>query len=233
MSIPPRLKELHPELTRWRRDLHQHPQTAFEETYASEFISNRLTEMGIPISRGLAKTGVVGSIVGRHHAKCDTQAIGLRADIDALDILEATGLPYASIYPGKMHACGHDGHTTMLLGAAKYLSETRNFAGTVHVIFQPADKRNQTIPVVILGRMFTRMVETKLFERVIELAVVTRRARRIKIVRVGSASALMWHHMIRHNLEGMHYPVLLGVGSLRSELIRSDSSLKGSENFFG
>ena len=118
MSVPARLQELHPELTRWRRELHQHPQTAFEETFASEFISQRLTEMGITPHRGLAKTGVVGTLQGRQPAQGEVRAIGLRADIDALDITEETGLPYASIYPGKMHACGHDGHTTMLLGAA-------------------------------------------------------------------------------------------------------------------
>jgi len=156
MTIPARIRELHPELTRWRRELHQHPQTAFEETFASEFIANRLTEMGIPISRGLAKTGVVGTIVGRQPGAGETKSIGLRADIDALDIHEATGLPYASIYPGKMHACGHDGHTTMLLGAAHYLAETRNFAGTVHVIFQPAEENEGG------GRV---MVEEGLFDQ--------------------------------------------------------------------
>jgi amidohydrolase len=156
MMVPARLRELHPELTRWRQELHQHPQTAFEETFASEFISKRLTEMGIPIVRGLAKTGVVGSITGRQAATGPTQAIGLRADIDALDITEATGLPYASVNPGKMHACGHDGHTTMLLGAAKYLAETRNFAGTVHVIFQPAEENEGG------GRV---MVEEGLFDK--------------------------------------------------------------------
>lgn len=156
MTIPARIRELHPELTRWRRELHQHPQTAFEETFASEFIANRLTEMGIPISRGLAKTGVVGTIVGRQPGAGETKSIGLRADIDALDIHEATGLPYASIYPGKMHACGHDGHTTMLLGAAHYLAATRNFAGTVHVIFQPAEENEGG------GRV---MVEEGLFDQ--------------------------------------------------------------------
>ncbi|MDB5385643.1 MAG: putative hydrolase, partial [Planctomycetaceae bacterium] len=148
--------EWHPELTRWRRDLHQHPQPAFEETFASEFIATRLTEMGIPVSRGWAKTGVVGSIVGKQPGSGETRAIGLRADIDALDITEATGLPYASVYPGKMHACGHDGHTTMLLGAAKYLAATRDFAGTVHVIFQPAEENEGG------GRV---MVEEGLFDQ--------------------------------------------------------------------
>lgn len=156
MSVPPRLQALHPELTRWRRELHQHPQTAFEETFASEFISQRLTEMGITPHRGLARTGVVGTLQGRQPSTGEIKAIGLRADIDALDIHEQTGLPYASIYPGKMHACGHDGHTTMLLGAAKYLSETRDFAGTVHFIFQPAEENEGG------GRV---MVEEGLFDK--------------------------------------------------------------------
>ena len=156
MTVPSRLQELHPELTRWRRELHQHPQTAFEETFASEFIAQRLTEMGITPHRGLAKTGVVGTLQGRQPAKGEIQAIGLRADIDALDITEETGLPYASIYPGKMHACGHDGHTTMLLGAARYLSETRDFSGSVHFIFQPAEENEGG------GRV---MVEEGLFDK--------------------------------------------------------------------
>lgn len=156
MSIPARIKELHPELARWRHELHQHPQTAFEETFASEFISRRLSEMGIEPHRGLARTGVVGTLQGRKSANGSVKAIGLRADIDALDIHEETGLPYASIFPGKMHACGHDGHTTMLLGAAQYLSETRDFAGTVHFIFQPAEENEGG------GRV---MVEEGLFDQ--------------------------------------------------------------------
>ncbi len=156
MSVPARLQELHPELTRWRRELHQHPQTAFEETFASEFITQRLTEMGLTPHRGLAKTGVVATLQGRQPAQGEIKAIGLRADIDALDITEETGLPYASIFPGKMHACGHDGHTTMLLGAARYLSETRDFSGTVHFIFQPAEENEGG------GRV---MVEEGLFDK--------------------------------------------------------------------
>ncbi len=156
MAVLPRLKEWHPELTRWRQELHQHPQTAFEETFAAEFISQRLTEMGIEPHRGLAKTGVVGTLQGRQAGRGETQAIGLRADIDALDIQEETGLPYASIFPGKMHACGHDGHTAMLLGGAQYLAETRNFAGTVHFIYQPAEENEGG------GRV---MVEEGLFDQ--------------------------------------------------------------------
>ena len=140
MSVLPRLQELHPQLTAWRRDLHAHPQTAFEETYASEFIATRLKAAGIKVHQGMAKTGVVGTLQGKSAAKGPVKSIGLRADIDALDITETTGLPYQSQFPGKMHACGHDGHTTMLLGAALYLAETRNFSGTVQFIFQPAEE---------------------------------------------------------------------------------------------
>lgn len=140
MAIIPRLNELNPTLTNWRRDLHAHPQTAFEETYASGFIATKLKEAGIEVHQGMAKTGVVGTLKGKAPAKGKVKAIGLRADIDALDITEQTGLPYQSKFPGKMHACGHDGHTTMLLGAAVYLAETRNFAGTVQFIFQPAEE---------------------------------------------------------------------------------------------
>lgn len=139
-SMFPQLQTWHPELTRWRRELHAHPQTAFEETYASDFIASRLQEMGIEPHRGLAKTGVVGTITGRQSAQGNLSAIGLRADIDALDITELNDFEHRSQNPGKMHACGHDGHTTMLLGAARYLAETRNFSGTVHVIFQPAEE---------------------------------------------------------------------------------------------
>ena len=156
MSVTPRLAQLHSELTAWRRDLHAHPQTAFEETYASDLVARELTKMGIAVHRGLAKTGVVGTLTGKVSSGGNLKAIGLRADIDALDISEASELPYKSQNPGKMHACGHDGHTAMLLGAAKYLAETRNFAGTVQFIFQPAEENEGG------GRV---MVEEGLFEK--------------------------------------------------------------------
>jgi hippurate hydrolase len=152
MTIIPQIRELHPELTAWRRELHAHPQTAFEETFASEFIAAKLQQAGLEVHRGLAKTGVVGTLQGRG----PRAGLGLRADIDALDIEEQTGLPYQSQNPGKMHACGHDGHMTMLLGAMRYLAETRNFAGTVQFIFQPAEENEGG------GRV---MVEEGLFER--------------------------------------------------------------------
>jgi amidohydrolase len=156
MAVISRLQEWHEQFTTWRRDLHAHPQTAFEETYASEFVSGKLRDFGIGVQTGLAKTGVVGTLVGSGSASGKLRAIALRADIDALDIHEQTGLPYGSKFPGKMHACGHDGHTTMLLAAARYLAETRRFAGTVHFIFQPAEENEGG------GRV---MVEEGLFDR--------------------------------------------------------------------
>ena len=140
MPIISRIAELHDLLTGWRRDLHAHPQTAFEETYASDFIAAQLKEFGLKVRRGLANTGVVGTLEGSKPASGRLSAVALRADIDALDVHEENDFSYKSQHPGKMHACGHDGHTAMLLGAAKYLAETRHFAGTVHLIFQPAEE---------------------------------------------------------------------------------------------
>src|SRR3546814_13447569 len=117
------------------------PETAFEDEWTSAFIAARLAEIGVDhIERGIARTGIVATISGRGGAGGSGRAVGLRADFDALDVTETTGKPWASTLPGKMHACGHDGHTAMLLGAAKYLAETRNFDGTAVLIFQPAEE---------------------------------------------------------------------------------------------
>jgi hippurate hydrolase len=138
MSVRNRLAELQPEIAGWRRHLHENPELLFDTVNTGAFVADRLREFGCDeVVTGLARTGVVGVIRGRHPGK---RTVGLRADMDALPILEATGAPHASKTPGVMHACGHDGHTAMLLGAAKYLAETRNFAGTVVVIFQPAEE---------------------------------------------------------------------------------------------
>jgi amidohydrolase len=137
MPIINRIAEFQDEMTEWRRHIHAHPETAFEEHRTADFVAGKLESFGIDIHQGLARTGVVGTLKGAHG---DGPAIGLRADMDALDIQETADRDYASQNEGKMHACGHDGHTTMLLGAARYLSETRNFAGTVHFIFQPAEE---------------------------------------------------------------------------------------------
>ncbi len=137
MPIINRIADFQKEMADWRRHIHAHPETAFEEHQTADFVAAKLTDFGIEIDRGLARTGVVGTLRGNHG---DGPAIGLRADMDALDIEEKGSHAHISTNPGKMHACGHDGHTTMLLGAAKYLAETRNFAGTVHFIFQPAEE---------------------------------------------------------------------------------------------
>jgi amidohydrolase len=119
-----------------RRDIHAHPELGLEEYRTADLVAQKLAEWGIEVHRGVGKTGVVGVLRNGN----GQDAVGLRADMDALPILEATGLPHASQNPGRMHACGIDGHTTMLLGAAKYLAETRNFNGTVNFIFQPAEE---------------------------------------------------------------------------------------------
>jgi amidohydrolase len=131
-----RIAEFHDALTQWRRDIHAHPELGFEERRTSDLVARLLAEFGIEVFRGIGKTGVVG----RLRAGSSSRSIGLRADMDCLPIEEATNLPYRSRHAGRMHACGHDGHTAMLLGAARYLAETRNFDGTVHLIFQPAEE---------------------------------------------------------------------------------------------
>src|ERR1700740_632984 len=142
MPIVNRVADLHPEITAWRRDIHQHPELLYDVHRTAAFVADRLREFGCDeVATGLGQTGVVGVIKGKKAAgNGDIKVIGLRADMDALPIEETTNLPYASKTPGKMHACGHDGHTTMLLGAARYLAATRNFEGTVHFIFQPGEE---------------------------------------------------------------------------------------------
>lgn len=137
MPVLNRIAEFAPDLTAWRRHLHMYPETRFDCHQTAAFITERLREFGVDaVHTGIAQSGVVAIIEGQGEGP----TIGLRADIDALPITEETGLPHASQVPGKMHACGHDGHTTMLLGAARYLAETRNFAGRVALIFQPAEE---------------------------------------------------------------------------------------------
>ncbi|MBT0956281.1 amidohydrolase [Alphaproteobacteria bacterium KMM 3653] len=139
MPIKNRFAELLPEITEWRRDIHQHPEILFDTHRTAALVAEKLEAFGCDeVVTGIGRTGVVGLIKGRESGS--GKVIGLRADMDALPIEEATGVDYASKTPGAMHACGHDGHTAMLLGAAKYLAETRNFDGTVAVIFQPAEE---------------------------------------------------------------------------------------------
>jgi amidohydrolase len=142
MPIVNRVADLQPDIQAWRREIHQHPELLYDVHRTAAFVADRLREFGCDeVATGLGRTGVVGVIKGRKPAgKNDIKVIGLRADMDALPIEEETHLPYASKTPGLMHACGHDGHTAMLLGAARYLAETRNFAGDAVVIFQPAEE---------------------------------------------------------------------------------------------
>jgi amidohydrolase len=138
MPIVNRVADLHAEITAWRRDIHMHPELLYEVHRTAASVVEKLKSFGCDdVVPGIGRTGVVGVIRG---CKPGGKVIGLRADMDALPLDEETGLPYQSTEPGKMHACGHDGHTAMLLGAAKYLAETRNFAGTAVVIFQPAEE---------------------------------------------------------------------------------------------
>lgn len=152
MNIIPQLAADKDIMSTWRRDIHAHPEIAFEEHRTAQLVAEKLREFGLEIETGIAGTGVVGTLTkGRGN-----RAIGLRADLDALPIQEANKFAHKSTHPGKMHACGHDGHTTMLLGAAKYLAEHGEFEGTVHFIFQPAEENEGG------GRV---MVEEGLFDR--------------------------------------------------------------------
>jgi amidohydrolase len=153
MPIINSIAALHDEMTAWRRDFHAHPELSMQERRTSAVVRQRLAEFGVDeIITGLATHGVVGVV----RTGQSDRAIGLRADMDALPMQEESGLPHASRNPGVMHACGHDGHTTMLLGAAKYLAETRNFDGTVYLVFQPAEEFEGGAE---------RMVKDGLFER--------------------------------------------------------------------
>lgn len=138
MNIKQEIKDMIPEMVNWRHDIHEKPEIAYQERYTSEFIASKLKKFNIEVHHNFGKTGLVGVIKGKKTNSNKT--IGIRADIDALPLNEKTNLPYASKNDGAMHACGHDGHTAILMGAAKYLANTRNFNGTVYCIFQPAEE---------------------------------------------------------------------------------------------
>lgn len=152
MNILPEIQAMHEEMTEWRHRIHMHPETAFEEYQTSDFVAETLESFGIEVHRGLAKTGVVGTL----KSGSGNRAVGLRADMDALDLQELNEFDHRSRIDGKMHGCGHDGHTVMLLGAAKHLAKTRNFDGTIQFIFQPAEEN------VAGGRV---MISDGLFEK--------------------------------------------------------------------
>jgi len=140
MELIAELKDKKAEMASWRQHLHQFPEVAYEEEMTSDFVAAKLESFGIEVHRGLGKTGVVGVIHGQDSGDGPSPSIGLRADMDALPMDEKTNLGYASRHPNRMHACGHDGHTTMLLGAAEHLARTRQFSGKVYCIFQPAEE---------------------------------------------------------------------------------------------
>jgi hippurate hydrolase len=148
-----RIRSYHAELRALRRDIHAHPELAFEESRTAALVAERLKGWGIEVHTGLARTGVVGVIPGRNRGG---RAIGLRADMDCLPIEEMNSFGHKSTHPGRMHACGHDGHTTMLLGTARYLAETRNFDGTAYVIFQPAEEGGGGGQVMVKEGLFER-----------------------------------------------------------------------------
>ena len=150
MPVIGRIAEFGSDMVSWRRDIHAHPETAFEERRTSELIANMLASFGIEVHRGLARTGVVGTL----KAGDGRRAIALRADMDALHVHEQNAFAHRSRHEGKMHACGHDGHTAMLLGAARYLAETRNFEGTVHFVFQPAEENEGGGRVMVTEGLF-------------------------------------------------------------------------------
>jgi len=161
-AVIPELKELEPTLIEWRHDFHRHPELAFEERRTSKIVKERLSSWGIDVTTGVGcETSVVGTLKGtknsEHTTNTAVQSIGLRADMDALPMTEESDIAHKSTVDGLMHGCGHDGHTTMLLGAAKYLSENRNnFQGTVHFIFQPAEEDGGGGEVMVKGGLFDK-----------------------------------------------------------------------------
>ena len=164
MPVINRIADFHDDMTAWRRDLHAHPELALQEYRTSALVQERLRAFGVDeVHTGLAGTGVVGVIRGQNGGQNGGSSIGLRADMDALPIAEQTGAPYASTVPGVMHACGHDGHTAMLLGAARYLAETRRFDGVVHLIFQPAEERYGGGGIMVREGLFERFAMDHVF----------------------------------------------------------------------
>ncbi|TMI08687.1 MAG: amidohydrolase [Betaproteobacteria bacterium] len=156
MTILPEIAASVPEMNEWRHHIHAHPETAFEETATAAFVAYKLASFGLEVHTGLAKTGVVGVLRDGDGTDSASSAIGLRADLDALHVHERSGVPYASRHEGRMHACGHDGHTTMLLGAAKAMAQRKRLDGTVYFIFQPAEENEGGGRVMVEEGLFAR-----------------------------------------------------------------------------
>jgi amidohydrolase len=156
-----RIRTYHAELKALRHDLHSHPELAFTETRTASLVAEKLGSWGVEVHRGLAKTGVVGVIKGKQ-AKSG-RGVGLRADMDCLPIHETGTLPYRSQHEGRMHACGHDGHTAMLLGTARYLAETRDFDGTAYLIFQPAEESGGGGQVMVREGLFDQFPANEVY----------------------------------------------------------------------
>ena len=156
-----RVRSFHAELKDLRRDLHAHPELAFSETRTGALVAEKLGAWGVEVHRGLARTGIVGVINGKRSTS--GRAIGLRADMDCLPISETGSVPYRSQHAGRMHACGHDGHTAMLLGAARYLAESRNFDGTAYLIFQPAEESGGGGHVMVKEGLFDRFPANEIY----------------------------------------------------------------------
>jgi hippurate hydrolase len=156
-----RIRDYQAELQALRRDLHSHPELAFTETRTSSLVAEKLESWGIEVHRGLAKTGVVGVIQGKRNTS--EKAVGLRADMDCLPIQETGNVPYRSRHAGRMHACGHDGHTAMLLGAARYLAETRGFDGTAYLIFQPAEEAGGGGQLMVKEGLFEKFPANEIY----------------------------------------------------------------------
>jgi hippurate hydrolase len=156
-----KIRSYHAELRAIRRDIHAHPELAFQESRTSQLVADQLAAWGVEVHRGLAKTGLVGVVKGRKSAS--GRAIGLRADMDCLAMHETNNIPHKSTHAGRMHACGHDGHTTMLLGTARYLAETRNFDGTAYLIFQPAEEGGGGGKVMVEEGLFDRFPANEVY----------------------------------------------------------------------
>lgn len=239
MPVLSRIAELENELAGWRQDLHAHPELGFEEHRTSDFVAEKLESWGIEVHRGIGGTGLVGVLRGKGGAN---RALGLRADMDALPMTETGDVPYKSTVAGRMHACGHDGHTVMLLGAARYLAETRNFSGIVHFIFQPAEEGARGARAMMDDGLFERFPCDAIYaahtDPLLPLGMITAvagpvmaAADRFEIrIRGKGGHAARPHHAIDPVLVGSH--IVVALQSIVSRRTNSfDSAVVGVSTF--